>query len=295
MAALRDKIMILALDVGATNIKVALFDTDSGTVLTERKIVPTNAVHGFSAIKSAIYGAIEPYAGVVSFVAVASAGDINERGIVTYATENLPGMTGFDYVKFVADSFSLPATALNDAQAALLGEIRYGVGNIANRTIMLTLGSGVGGGYCVDSKLCSSAQNDYARFGHIVLRPGGRECNCGKKGCIEVYLSGRALHADAAKRGIDGDELFAKYLFGSPERVLFVQDFQRNFQLALDKINDVCPFEACIVGGGVVDWIGSAFDNVFEPINTRIVKAVLGNYAGVYGALAYCLDKEVGL
>lgn len=286
--------MILTLDLGATNIKVALFDTTNNPRLIEQRVVPTNADKGFEAIKQALMDAIAPYADSVCAVSIASAGDVDsEKGVITYATDNLPNMTGFDYVGFVKEKFNLPAVAMNDAHAALLGEIRYGVGCVADRVAMLTLGSGVGGGYCVNGKICATEQNDYARFGHICLYEGGRSCNCGKSGCVERYLSGRALHADAASEGLDGDDLFARFALGSPSHTLFVQKFRSNFQLALDKIYSVCPFEVCIVGGGVVDWIGDAFDKVFEGLNAKIVRAELGNYAGVYGALAHICDKGV--
>lgn len=288
--------MILTLDLGATNIKVALFDATNQPKILEQRIVPTNADKGFEAIKAAIDNAVRPFANRISAVAIASAGDIDdERGIITYATDNLPGMTGFDYVGFIKKNYNLSAVVMNDAHAALLGEIRYGVGNVGKRTVMLTLGSGVGGGYSIDGKICANEQNDYARFGHICLHEGGKPCNCGKLGCVEQYLSGRALHAEAALQGVDGAGLFARFASGSTEHNEFVQKMRCEFQLALDKINAVCPFDACIVGGGVVDWIGDAFDKVFEKLGYKIVRAALGNHAGVYGALANACDKGVRL
>lgn len=288
--------MILALDIGATNIKVALFDTKNLPKIAEQAVVPTNAVKGFDAICDSVKKAIGLFADKASAVAIASAGDVDsDKGVITYATGNLPGMTGFDYPKFVWQNFRLHATALNDAHAAILGEVRYGVGNVGKRIAMLTLGSGVGGGYCVDGKICATKQNDFARFGHICLHPNGRFCNCGKSGCVESYLSGRALHKDAAQQGVDGADLFEKFLQGSAKHVSFVQNFCKTFQLALDKINNVAPFDVCIVGGGVVDWIGDGFDDVFGKMNKKVVRAALGNLAGVYGALAHMCDKGVVL
>ena len=82
------------------------------------------------------------------------------------------------------------------------------------RVVMLTLGSGVGGGYYANGEIVSNKENDYGRFGHICLEENGRECTCGKRGCIEMYLSGRAIHRDADKMGIDGADIFRKYLAG---------------------------------------------------------------------------------
>lgn len=288
--------MILTLDVGATNIKVALFDTKETPKIAEQTVVPTNADKGFEAICLSLKTAINSFADKASAVAIASAGDVDsDAGVITYATGNLPGMTGFDYKKFVLENFRLPATAINDAHAALLGEVRYGVGNVGKRVVMLTLGSGVGGGYCVNGKICATQENDFARFGHICLEKNGRHCNCGKDGCVECYLSGRALHKDALLQGVDGDDLFTKFAQNSVPYVRFVQNFRNNFQLALEKINEMSPFDVCIVGGGVVDWIGDNFNAVFDGMNKKIVRAALGNLAGVYGALAHFCDKGVVL
>ncbi len=285
--------MILTLDVGATNIKVALFDRKTKKIVRQI-IVPTNAMLGHQGVLNALNAAISPFATVAQAVAIASAGDVDANsGIVTFATDNLPGMTGFNYPQFVWENYCLPAVAINDAHAALLGEVNFGVGNVGKRIVMLTLGSGVGGGYCVDGKICSTRENDFARFGHICLEQNGRHCNCGKDGCVECYLSGRALHKDAAMCGMDSDDLFAKFAQNSAPHVQFVQNFRNNFQLALGKINEISPFDVCIVGGGVVDWIGDNFNAVFDGMNKKVIRAALGNLAGVYGALAHLENKGV--
>ncbi|MCI5974512.1 MAG: ROK family protein [Clostridiales bacterium] len=81
---------------------------------------------------------------------------------------------------------------------------------------MLTLGSGVGGAYAVRGKIKADESNDYARFGHLPVEKDGVLCNCGRRGCAEQYLSGRAINRMAAKEGIGTDKLFEEYASGNP-------------------------------------------------------------------------------
>lgn len=276
--------MILSIDLGATNIKAALFD-ENLTKLTNTLSVPTRADEGKAGVLSALEEAVASF-GNVTALAVASAGDVDpETSRITYATQNLPGMTGFDFAAFGREH-NLPAYAINDAQAALLGEAYCGAAakqrdkNIA----MLTLGSGVGGAYYSGGEISANEKNGFARFGHITLHEGGRECTCGKRGCIETYLSGRAIHRSAAEQGVDGGDIFEKYLSGDRKVTEFVTGLIGELNLALGKVNAVAPFDICIIGGGVADWFGAAFEKIKNASEYALVKAVLGNDAGLYGA-----------
>ena len=278
--------------MGATEIKVAPMTRKENTVVMgEAKRFPTNASLGKEGIVSALRAAIASLVGEgASAVAIASAGDIDvDSSVITYATENLPGMIGFDFAEFCKNEFNLPARAINDAHAALLGEMAYGVGKEYQdkRVAMLTLGSGVGGGYYADGSIVATPENDYGRFGHICLEKDGRECTCGKRGCIEMYLSGRAIHRDAEKMGIDGPDIFEKYANGEEKNVEFVERLRKDLKTSLDLVMAVSPFDVCIIGGGVADWMGDSFFSITENLGYEIIRASLGNSAGMYGAHAH--------
>lgn len=274
--------MILSVDLGATNIKAALFDeklNKTGRTLA----VPTRAGEGREGIVSALKDAVNHFAGEADFLAVSSAGDVDVKtSRITYATDNLPGMTGFDFVGF-AKAFSLPAYAVNDAQAALLGEVYCGVGRAFKdkNILMLTLGSGVGGAYFRGGKIIAEKDNMFGRYGHLTLHGGGRLCTCGKRGCVETYLSGRAIHSLAARLGIDGDDIFER---SDSLHTEFVNGLTAELKLTLGKIEKISPFDVCIIGGGVADWMGAAFEKIAKGTGYPVVKAQLGNDAGLYGA-----------
>ena len=288
--------MTICIDMGATEIKVAPINRKENEILVgEVKKFPTNASLGKKGIVDALHQAISSLnAPNVDGVAIASAGDIDvNTSVITYATENLPGMIGFDFAQFCKENFNLPAKAINDAHAALLGEMVFGVGKEYQdkRVVMLTLGSGVGGGYYANGEIVANEENDYGRFGHICLVENGIECTCGKRGCIEMYLAGRAIHRDAAKLGIDGPDIFEKYGCGESKNVEFVERLRRDLKKSLDLVMEVSPFDVCIIGGGVADWMAGHFFTITEGLGYQIVRASLGNSAGIYGAYAHYIKK----
>lgn len=281
--------------MGATEIKVApIQGKENNIVVGEVRKFLTNASLGKEGIVSALADAISSLASDADGVAIASAGDIDTKtSVITYATENLPGMIGFDFAEFCKERFGLPAKAINDAHAALLGEMVYGAGRnyLDKRVVMLTLGSGVGGGYFFGGEILANEENDFGRFGHICLEEGGRLCTCGKRGCVEMYLSGRAIHRDADEMGIDGSDLFEKYGSGETKNLEFVETFRRRLKLSLDKVAEVSPFDVCIIGGGVADWMDEHFCSIMKDLGYEIIRAELGNSAGIYGAYAH-YNKE---
>ena len=284
--------MTICIDMGATEIKVApIKRSENKLIVGELNKFPTNASLGKEGIVDALHKAISSLNGDdVDGVAIASAGDIDvNTSIITYATENLPGMIGFDFAKFCKDNFNLPAKAINDAHAALLGEMVYGAGEKYQdkRVVMLTLGSGVGGGYYAGGEIVSNEENDFGRFGHICLEKDGRLCTCGKRGCVEMYLSGRAIHRDADALGIDGADIFEKYGNGEPKNVEFVNILRANLKKSLDLVMQVSPFDVCIIGGGVADWMEEHFYSITDGLGYNIIRASLGNSAGFYGAYAH--------
>ena len=284
--------MTICIDMGATEIKVAPIRGKENEIIVGRvERFPTNASLGKEGIVSALRDAIASLVGEgADSIAIASAGDIDvNTSVITYATENLPGMIGFDFGAFCENEFGLPARAINDAHAALLGEMVYGVGKEYQdkRVAMLTLGSGVGGGYYADGNIVATPENDYGRFGHICLEENGRECTCGKLGCIEMYLSGRAIHRDASAMGIDTPDIFDRYAMGEEKNVEFVKRLRENLKTSLDMVMAVSPFDICIIGGGVADWMGDHFFSIMSDLGYDIIRASLGNSAGIYGAHAH--------
>ena len=194
-------------DIGGTSIKAALVNpagevTLSTQVRTEasggRDVIASSLCQALEQVLSAAHGrGIHPIG-----LGIASAGAMNARdGSVFAATDNLPGWAGFQLRQFVEERFHLPTRLVNDAHAAVLAELHYGLGRSLSDFVAITVGTGIGGGVVCNRKLLTGQHGFAGSIGHHVIREGGRPCNCGRDGCLEAYVSTAALIREYAERG----------------------------------------------------------------------------------------------
>ena len=122
-----------------------------------------------------------------------------DNGIVK-SSPNMPLWINFNIVDFVEKRANLPVKIVNDASSAALGEAKFGSGKNFNNIVMITLGTGVGGGLILNGKLYDGQGGTGAQLGHSIIRYNGRQCNCGRKGCLEAYASATALIKEANLR-----------------------------------------------------------------------------------------------
>lgn len=185
---------------------------------------------------------------------------------------------------------NIPVKITNDANAATLGEVKFGAGKIYNNAIMLTLGTGVGGGIVINGKLYEGNEGKGAELGHSVIVVDGEQCSCGRKGCLEAYASATALIREAKKA-----------MGKNPKSKLW--------ELAggdISKINGKITFEACKAGDSVaqqvVDWyvkyLGEGilnFCNIFRP-DVVILSGGIANQGDylINKLVKYCADRHYG-
>lgn len=290
----------IAIDIGGTNVKGMLFDN--------RKIVgfceTTTDTNGGreSILRSAFYVAdkLKNASGRIDGVGIASAGDINaDTGEVLFATENLPQYTGTRLTEIFTERYGVPIAAINDAQAALLGEIHFGAAKGLHRVAMITLGTGVGGAFYADGSIVFGEKYDAYRFGHYCLIPKGRPCNCGRDGCAEQYLSGKGLNEILAKHGlidISYGCLNELYRAGDKAAVAAFAEYGVLLDRFLLIVQEETQSEAVLIGGGVAEKCAAYFDDETVRLRQkiRIVTAQLGNLAGIYGAYVHFQRKYCG-
>ena len=210
----------IGIDIGGTSIKGAVIENGAVTARAKRS---TDTSRGRDSIKDCIFEVIKsllPLIGTDAGIGIGSAGDIDPyEGKVLYATDNLPGFTGFEIKKDVESAFNRRSFVVNDAVAAFIGESYFGAAKDCKNAVMLTLGTGLGGAASINGKLLTGSNFHAARIGHIPLHIGGRECTCGKIGCAEQYVSATGLMRTANgldcqcfncnevfKKAADGDE-----------------------------------------------------------------------------------------
>jgi glucokinase len=230
-----------------------------------------------------------------------------ENGVVMKAP-NVPCLDGFRLAAALESELEWPAVLENDANAAAVGEMWKGAGRNRKTIIMVTLGTGVGGGIILDGKLWRGIDGSAGEIGHIGVEPfGGVACMCGSRGCLEVYASATAivrmtrearpryphspLHtaeeltaAEVYKSGLEGDELA-------------LEVFRRmgiSLGVGLASLINVFNPEMIVIGGGVADGWDLFIPHVNEQIAERafpiparraeIVRAERGDDAGLLGA-----------
>lgn len=293
---------VIALDIGGTSIKVAL--VDDYKIIVEKK-QSTRAAEGIVGISNAIIASIESIRSYVKGdygIAISSAGDIDAvEGRVIYATDNLPGYSGYEITKWLGDIFKVNVTVINDAMAAIIGEAACGVAVGVNDAIMITLGTGLGGGAICGGKLLMGNSCRAGRFGHITLHDGGRPCTCGRSGCAEQYVSATGLIKTANENGLhckDSNEVIELAKGGNVVARAVLSSFADDLARVIMLFNDIFDPKVIIIGGGLVEirrsWWGLVQDKLGVEIAAKLAPAKLGNRAGVLGAYDYYINRNNG-
>jgi glucokinase len=292
---------VIGVDIGGTGIKGLVID-EEGTFLAEA-VRDTDTRLGRDSILGQLYSLVEELlAGhpAVEAVGIASAGRINaDSGEVVYATDNLPGWQGVQLTQWSEAAFGRPATADNDANAALLGEAWLGAGRSRPNLVMLTLGTGVGGANMAAGQLPRGATWSGGDWGHSVLVQDGCPCNCGKRGCVEQYVSGRALlrlaREETGREYTHGREVMAAAEKGDAAALAVLERFTAYLAQVTANIGAAIDPELIIIGGGVIQsravWWPLLVAKAGEKLAGRIVPAKLGNRAGCFGAARLALER----
>jgi len=316
---------IIGVDLGGTNIKAGLVDREGR--IHRRFSTKTNFSADPQTISKQIFGLIEEVveslrqrkAGAGSLPAVAkilgvglgSPGLIDKKGETILVSPNLPQWRDIPIKRMVTERFKVPCVLENDANAAAWGEKWAGVGKDANSLVMLTLGTGIGGGIVINNTLWRGVNNVAAEIGHMVIQINGAKCGCGNNGCIEAYSSATSMvrrFKEALKNGENSllqgvGEITAKMindaaLKGDQASLDIIRETGRYLGVALVNIMHVLNPEIIVLSGGM---IGSG-DLLMNPIketvklkafeasrkDTQILFSLLGNDAGIIGA-AGCL------
>jgi len=296
----------IGLDLGGTNLRAAAIDR-SGHLL-DKISGTTNFVEGREAVLSDIVNAIETLrrkhgAGGLAGIGVGVPGFIRiKEGIIT-GSNNLPYLERLPIRDEISRRLGAFVILENDANAAALGEKWMGAGQHVDDLVLLTLGTGIGGGIICGGRIVRGSVGMAGEFGHITAVPGGNPCGCGNQGCLEKHASATAVTGMARLMQL-GEDLSAKEVFELAKRDDAVGEKARtiwrvvgeNLGGAIAALINTFNFPLYLLSGGVLP----AWD-LFEPHMTRvarersftlratltetqIAKATLGNEAGLYGA-----------
>jgi ROK family. len=293
---------VIALDIGGTKISGAVI-TAEGEML-HIKEQPTEALKGAEHILNSTFRVIDDLINEknIKGIGIASAGRINvEEGSVFYATPNLPGWTGLHLRDIFQNKYNVPVVVDNDVNAAAIGEGWLGAARELDSYVCITLGTGVGGAFVVNKKVWRGSQWSGAELGHMILKAGGRPCNCGLSGCVEQYVSGTAIYSRynelSGKKVKSAAEVFNLVGQKDPNAIQVIQEFKRDIIDVLLSLNNIFDPRGYVIGGGILGARDYWWDDVVNGVNnykpTTVLPAELGNRAGLVGAARLILDLMV--
>lgn len=285
----------LGLDLGGTNIKVAVIGRNGDSRVVERRTVPTEAEGGPEVVAANLIAAgraaLRDHP--VESVGLGVPGLFDRHSGEIQLFPNLPGpWKGYPLRDIVADGIGMPVEMINDARAFTLAEGMMGGGQGCHTVACITLGTGVGGGIMIDGKLHTGAFGVAGELAHQTIIVDGPECGCGNRGCVEALtkaevlteLAGRSTAAevfDAARRG--------------DERALgAVRQVAGYLGVGLANVVTILGPDRIVVGGGIAEAGSFVLDEIRDAVRSRvtlvptdqieIVPAEFGAYAGAVGA-----------
>ena len=299
----------VGLDIGGTKVLGVLLDAHGRVVREERRLSPHAGVDSLVVTAAAIVDELAP-PGVP--VGVGAAGLVNHDGHVLYSP-NLPTIVDVPLREALFAATNHPLVVDNDANVAARGEVAYGAARNAQHALLVTLGTGIGGGMLLNGELYRGADGFGAEIGHITVERGGPLCACGEYGHWEAIASGTASGRIAAKLVASGrgaailaaaggavDEIAGVHVeeaarAGDADAVELLGVYADNVALGLASLANVLDPELIVIAGGLVEMGPLLFDPLqasflkhiegaaYRP-NIPIVPAELGERAGAVGA-----------
>ena len=310
----------IGVDIGGTKIAAGVVSATGEILARARRDTPAHDPDQIAHDVAAVVTELQAGRSDVRAVGVACAGFVDRTGSTVLFAPNLAWRN--EPLKMRLEALvDQPVTIENDANAAAWGEFRFGAATDADDMVLVTVGTGIGGGVVVDSRLVRGAYGVGGELGHMRVIPDGIRCGCGNRGCWEVYASGNALVREArdlmasgalqaaaisAACGGDPAALRGHHVTtaaqdGDPAAVELLADLGRWVGEGVASVAAILDPELIVIGGGVI----AAGDLLLEPARAAygrqltgrghrpvaaMVAATLGNDAGLIGVAALAAE-----
>jgi glucokinase len=289
----------LGLDVGGTNLKWAVIESDAELRLLKTGRLPTDTHAGEESVVQQLLDVARTVfsetEGIES-VGVGMPGVLDPDAGVTRFIPNIPGhWDGVQVTHTMVDAVRSPTRLINDARAFALAEHGLGAGRGANSMLGITLGTGVGGGLILDGRLYLGHKGTAGEFGHQTIRPDGPLCGCGNHGCLEAYARADAIAAACGQPSVE--QAVAAARAGDHRAQQGLRDVGAYLGIGASNVVVIVGVDRIVVGGGVA----AAGEMLLDPIRLEVGRRVhvtdvaritvvcgeLGIWAGAIGAALY--------
>jgi len=291
---------VLGIDLGGSAIKLGRFSHDGNCL--QSLTVPTPQPATPDAVLTAIVEAIAQVdpKGEASAIGVGTPGPTDATGRIARIAINLPDWHDIPLADWLEAKTGCPTAIANDANCAGLGEAWLGAGRWYHHSILLTLGTGVGGAIILDGRLFTGHHGAAGELGLITINADGPVCNSGNRGSLEQYASVQAIRR---RTGMEPDKLSQLAAAGDAKALAFWHDYGRDLGAGLASLIYVLTPEAIVIGGGVSASADLFFPAVLAEIERRVLpssrsglqllRAELGNQAGMVGAARLAWQKQL--
>ncbi|MCD6122583.1 MAG: ROK family protein [Spirochaetales bacterium] len=309
----------IGVDFGGTSVKIGIVSSEGK--LLKKDIIAINSKDEFKNIINPVKGWIKNYfknedKQKVKAIGVGTPGFIDKRnGVLVSGSENIPMLKGHAAAKILEDFTGIPAYQDNDGTCAAAGELMFGKGKKYKDFVMITLGTGIGGGLVLNGKIYRGAKGFAGEIGHMCLDPNGVWCNCGSRGCFEQYASGPAMVSNfenkLIKRNIEiNEEITPKYIFETANLTKeitgeiakeVIEDAGLKIAQAFGTLLNILNLEAFIIGGGIsksgellLPYVKKHLPDFVWPElgkDVDVMIAELQNNAGIMGAAAMAYER----
>lgn len=294
----------VGVDVGGTKVLALALQAsgDSVEVVGENRIpTPDTGDSLVAAIESAARDAANDADAEIAALCVGVPGLVDAKGVMRFGA-NLPGILNIPFKDTLGENLGVPVAIDNDANVAAWGERVAGAGNGADHMLMVTLGTGVGGGIVLDGHLYRGANGMAGEIGHSVVQLDGEPCPCGQKGCWERYASGSALGRIAKEAGFESGEAVVKLVTAGDKAAEETWlTWTRWVAIGMAGLANTLDPSVIVMGGGLIETgdllltpLRHQFNDLLEGGPHRpdipILPASLGERAGGIGAALIARD-----
>ncbi|PKA27340.1 glucose kinase [Leptospira sp. mixed culture ATI2-C-A1] len=292
----------IGVDIGGGSIRVSLFNQKGKELKSNHKKTPEHLDN--DSFLSVLNEAIQPLAKESIGIGVGSPGPLNNETGVLLKSANMIGLNNLPIKSSLEAKFSLPVFYENDANCAALGEAIFGNYKDCQSQLILTLGTGIGGGFVSNGKLYSGYLGNGIEIGHTTSVIGGAICGCGVRGCVESYFStigflNRYLEKTNSK--LSNAEVFFQLVKNGDSAAKEILEFgTKALAHAVRGAVHLLNPEAVVFVGGITksyDLFGSALEteirsSIFPVLNERLKLGPGGNVSGTLGAASLVFAKE---
>ncbi len=262
--------LLLGLDIGGTNIKIVLLSS-SGEII-EKTHTPSQAQVSPEAVRFAIRSAVEPFLKGHSIVGIGigCAGSVDHGNGVVRNSPNFQNWKNVPLRDWLSHDFGLPVVLDNDANCAVLAEWRLGAAKQANNVVLLTLGTGIGGGVIINGAVYRGSTGSASELGHFSIHSRGIWCPCGNRGCFERYCSASALVEKFPH--LTAKEIIERAT-EEPYRKI-VNEFIEDLSIGITSLGNIFDPDIILLGGAVSLGVKSYLTRVHAFVRSHVFPSI---------------------